>query len=109
MLSARHSASRACCSKQRDATFLPSLRGLQSGSRQQRQQQQQQRSSKRVCRAGLGIGYLGESSAPAPEIIIPKPAYGLSMRQMAALGITPEAAVLEEEEAMVCLFALLAS
>ncbi len=51
--------------------------------------------------AGLGIGYLPESSPAEPQLIIPKPVYGLSVREMAALGITPEAAVLEEEEAMV--------
>ena len=92
-------ARRASCLAQRQSSFLPSLRDLQSGPRHT---QHQQRSSYHYCTAGLGIGYLPESSTPEPQLIIPKPVYGLSVREMAALGITPEAAVLEEEEAMVC-------
>lgn len=51
-----------------------------------------QRAARQCCHAGMGIGFTKELIIPSnqPQIAIPSNAYGLSIRQMAALGLTDE-------------------
>ena len=55
---------------------------------------QQRRKGSLQCQAAMGIGFHNESGSRSSslqeqsQIVIPKSAYGLSTRQMAAMGIT---------------------
>ena len=63
--------------------------------------------AKRVCRAGMGLGFtdgliLPRNSEPKLEVLTNS--YGLSIRQMAALGLTEDSIVkpLEANEVQTC-------
>ena len=52
--------------------------------------------AKRVCRAGMGLGFTDGLILPRnsePKLEVPTSSYGLSIRQMAALGLTEDSVV----------------
>lgn len=63
------------------------------------------RNVQQSCRAGMGIGFTKELIIPSnqPQIQIPSSAYGLSFRQMAALGLTDESVAKRLEPQEVCI------